>query len=353
MVGYNCELSQHSSRWLNSALRDDEAVYLVSNQCKTAMAGTLCCWVSIRSNHLVIIGIWGIADLHFHMMSLMSFVKAILRLKVKKTQNDEFPVHCSPTTALQYGNKDPSAFLQWWRWFFLPNNQPAPKTLCIVGHCVGASPPLPWFTEAPSTSLSTWLTTTTQRLSRRSAEGAPRPPPPTTTAPPTTTPPRCPTAPLEHSTSPPPSSRHTLSQQWWTRPGKTLGQRTILYSYISVNKQNLQRRLKIAVMLKFFKTLLALVKRIIYDIFWERDVLSTICWKIYGRLRALPEPANVKCCPSSIVALKWRFQSTQNIFWWISWHLLFYRLFAKILQKNIHDQTYCRNKDEYSITRSL
>ena len=173
MVGYNCELSQHSSRWLNSALRDDEAVYLVSNQCKTAMAGTLCCWVSIRSNHLVIIGIWGIADLHFHMMSLMSFVKAILRLKVKKTQNDEFPVHCSPTTALQYGNKDPSAFLQWWRWFFLPNNQPAPKTLCIVGHCVGASPPHPWFTEAPSTSLSTQILMRTTRLSRRSWRSRP------------------------------------------------------------------------------------------------------------------------------------------------------------------------------------
>ena len=84
-------------------------------------------------------------------------------------------------------------------------------------------------------------------------------------------PPRCPTAPLEHSTSPPPSSRHSLShslsQQWWTRPGQTPGQRTILYSDISVYKQNLQRRLKIAVMLKFFKTLLALVKCIIYDIF--------------------------------------------------------------------------------------
>lgn len=40
-------------------------------------------------------------------------------------------------------------------------------------------------------------------------QGAPPPPPPQPQPPPA--PPWCPTAPLEHSTSPPPSSRHTLS----------------------------------------------------------------------------------------------------------------------------------------------
>ena len=133
----------------------------------------------MTSNNLVLIskhdiGEWGIGDLHLHMMSLIGFVKAtslekavVKCQKWPKKMNSQSTTLLWSTTALQYWNKDPSAVLQWWRWFYTIIKL-ASKTFLFVGHCVGAYPPHPRFTEAPSTSLSTQTLMRTTRLSRRS-----------------------------------------------------------------------------------------------------------------------------------------------------------------------------------------